>query len=94
MINNIKLIKSDLFNNITEKFDLIFSNPPQQKAENLNKAEKDGTLITPRVASDGGEDGFGLYNKIKEQAKNYLNEDGVLVLQHDGNTNIYKYEEL
>lgn len=93
-INNIKLIKSDLFNDITGKFDLIFSNPPQQKTENLNNAEKEGKLITPRVASDGGIDGFDLYNKIKEQSKEYLNEDGILVLQHDGHTNIYKYEEL
>ena len=76
------------------RFDLILSNPPQQKTETLNKADKEGKLITPKVASDGGIDGFDLYNKIKNQAKEYLTEDGVLVLQHDGYTNIYKYNEL
>lgn len=93
-LTNIKLIKSNLFNEIDEKFDLIFSNPPQQKTEKLNKADKEGSLITPKVASDGGRDGLDLYNKIKNQAKQYLTEDGVLVLQYDGYTNIYKYNEL
>ena len=92
--NNIKVLKSDLFKEVTGKFDLILSNPPQQKTETLNKADKEGKLITPKVASDGGIDGFDLYNKIKNQAKEYLTEDGVLVLQHDGYTNTYKYNEL
>ncbi len=35
-----------------------------------------------------------IINKIKNQAKQYLIEDGVLVLQYDGYTNIYKYNEL
>ena len=89
-----EVLKSDLFKEVTGKFDLILSNPPQQKTETLNKADKEGKLITPKVASDGGIDGFDLYNKIKNQAKEYLTEDGVLVLQHDGYTNIYKYNEL
>lgn len=93
-ITNIKLVKSDLFNNITEKYDLIFSNPPQQKTEVLNKADKEGKLITPKVASDGGTDGLYLYNKIIKQAKHYLKEDGMLVLQYDGQTNIYEYNDL
>ena len=93
-ITNIILIKSDLFNEINEKFDLIISNPPQQSTEKLNKAEQEGKLITPRAASDGGIDGLDLYNKIKNQAKEYLNENGVLVLQYDGQTNIYNYNEL
>lgn len=91
---NVKLVKSDLFNDVIGKFDLIISNPPQQKTEILNKAEKEGKLITPKIASDGGVDGFYLYNKIKSQAKQFLNEDGALVLQYDGYTNIYKYNEL
>lgn len=90
---DIRLVESDLFNNINEKFDLIISNPPQQKTEDLNKTERDGKLITPRIASDGGSDGFYLYNKIKAEAKKYLNQDGVLVLQYDGYTNIYNYNE-
>lgn len=91
---NVKLIKSDLFNNVVGKFDLIISNPPQQKTEILNKSEREGKLITPKIASDGGADGFYLYNKIKSQAKQFLNKDGALVLQYDGFTNIYKYDEL
>ena len=93
-ITNVKLVKSDLFNDVDGKYDLIFSNPPQQKTEAIDKASKEGKLITPKVASDGGVDGLDLYNKIKNQAKEYLNDDGVLVLQYDGHTNIYKYNEL
>lgn len=91
---NVKFVKSDLFSSIEGKFDLILSNPPQQRTEILDKNEKEGKLITPKIASDGGIDGFYLYNKIKEQAKQFLKEDGALVLQYDGYTNIYKYNEL
>ena len=93
-IKNIKLIKSDLFNDIRGKYDLILSNPPQQKTKKIDKELEEGKFITPKVASDGGIDGLYLYNKIKSQAKQYLKEDGVLVLQYDGNTNIYHYDEL
>lgn len=91
---NVKLVKSDLFNDVVGKFDLIISNPPQQRTEILSKIEKEGKLITPKIASDGGVDGLYLYNKIKSEAKHFLNKDGALVLQYDGYTNIYKYNEL
>lgn len=91
---NIKFIESNLYEKINEKFDLIISNPPQQKTETINLLEKEGKMITPRVASDGGEDGFVLYNAIKDNAKKYLKPNGVLVLQYDGYTNIYREEEL
>lgn len=91
---NIKFIESNLYEKINEKFDLIISNPPQQKTETINLLEKEGKMITPRVASDGGEDGFVLYNAIKDNAKKYLKPNGVLVLQYDGYTNIYRKEEL
>lgn len=91
---NIEFRESDLFNNITEKFDLIFSNPPQSKTETVDKSEREGKLVIPRLACDGGNDGFYLYNKIKSEAKKFLNKDGVLVLQYDGYINIYNYNEL
>lgn len=91
---NIKFIESNLYEKINGKFDLIISNPPQQKTETINLLEKEGKMITPRVASDGGKDGFKLYNAIRDNAKKYLKPNGVLVLQYDGYTNIYKEEEL
>lgn len=91
---NIKFIESNLYEKVDEKFDLIISNPPQQKTEFIEELEKEGKMITPRVASDGGEDGFLLYNAIKDNAKKFLNPNGVLVLQYDGYTNIYNENEL
>lgn len=91
---NIKFVESNLYEKINGKFDLIISNPPQQKTETINLLEKEGKMITPRVASDGGKDGFELYNAIRDNAKKYLKPNGVLVLQYDGYTNIYKEEEL
>ena len=96
LINNVNInfVESDLYEKIDEKFDLIISNPPQQKKELIEEMEKEGKMITPRIASDGGIDGFSLYNQIKEEAKKYLNANGVLVLQYDGYTNIYNENEL
>ena len=94
--NNVKIkfIQSDLFENITGTYDLIFSNPPQSKTGDIDTIEKDGKLVIPRLACDGGNDGFYLYNKIKSEAKKYLNKNGTLILQYDGYINIYNYNEL
>ena len=76
----IEFIKSDMFKNISEKFDLIISNPPYIKTDvikNLSQEVKN----EPILALDGGTDGLDFYNIIAENAKKYLNENGYLVLE-------------
>ncbi|MDK7354638.1 peptide chain release factor N(5)-glutamine methyltransferase [Peptoniphilus harei] len=89
--SKIKIIKSDLFSNINEKFDLIYSNPPYIKSceiENLQVEVKD---YEPRLALDGGEDGLFFYRSIIKSSPEFLNNKGFLVFEigHDEAEDIY-----
>lgn len=77
----INAILSDMFDNIKGKFDLIISNPPYIKTEELASLQKEVKEFEPLLALDGGEDGLKFYKIIAEKAKEYLNENGVILLE-------------
>lgn len=83
--SGIKIMKSDLFSNIKESFDLIYSNPPYIKSDEIEKLQVEVRKHEPRLALDGGEDGLYFYRKIIEKAPEYLNDRGYLVFEigHD-----------
>ena len=78
--NKIKFINSDMFNNIEEKFDIIVSNPPYIETETISKLEIE-VQNEPHVALDGGIDGLKFYKIIANNAFEYLNENGYLLLE-------------
>ena len=78
----INFILSDLFDKIDGKFDMIISNPPYVRSEDIKKLSLD-VQNEPHIALDGGIDGLKFYRKISEQIDNYLIEDGYLVLEID-----------
>ena len=78
--NKIKFIQSDMFENIEEKFDIIVSNPPYIKTEEIKKLSKE-VQNEPNIALDGGKDGLQFYKEIIEQAYNYLNKNGYICLE-------------
>lgn len=74
-------VRSNLFENINERFDLIVSNPPyvaQPEILNLMPEVRD---FEPIGALDGGMDGLDFYRRIVAQGKDYLNKDGYLYLE-------------
>lgn len=83
--SGIKIMKSDLFSNIKESFDLIYSNPPYIKSDEIEKLQVEVRKHEPRLALDGGEDGLHFYRKIIEKVPEYLNDRGYLVFEigHD-----------
>lgn len=83
--SRIKIMKSDLFSNVKESFDLIYSNPPYIKSDEIEKLQVEVRKHEPRLALDGGEDGLHFYRKIIEKAPEYLNNRGYLVFEigHD-----------
>ena len=78
--NLVKLIQSDLFENIDEKFDIIVSNPPYIKTEVIKTLDKE-VLNEPILALDGGKDGLEIYRRIINEGYNYLNNNGYLCLE-------------
>ncbi|MEG7978730.1 MAG: methyltransferase domain-containing protein [Mollicutes bacterium UO1] len=81
-IKNIQFRKSDLFNNLdkNEKFDVIVSNPPylsNADYENLSLLAKE----QPREALIAENDGYFFYQTIFQQARNFLAEKFLLVVE-------------
>lgn len=68
----IKAIKSNLFQNIKGKFDLIIFNPPYLPDDNLN-LEDDKNYI-------GGGKGSEILEKFFSQAKKHLNKNGKILI--------------
>ena len=71
----------DLYGDLSEKFDIIVSNPPYIKTEEIDTLDKEVKDYEPRIALDGGEDGLDFYRRICEGAKLRLNEHGKLFLE-------------
>ncbi|MCC0638147.1 MULTISPECIES: peptide chain release factor N(5)-glutamine methyltransferase [unclassified Clostridioides] len=80
----IEYIKSDLFtvlNNSDIKFDIIVSNPPYIKKQDIETLHTQVKDYEPYNALEGGEDGLDFYRKITEQGKKYLNQCGILAYE-------------
>ena len=76
-----KFIKSDMFENIREKYDYIVSNPPYIERKVIGSLMDEVRLYEPHTALDGGEDGLDFYRIIAKQAKDHLNSEGKIFLE-------------
>ena len=77
----VEFIQSDLFNNIKQKdFDIIVSNPPYIKTNDIKKLSKQ-VQAEPLIALDGGIDGLEIYKKILQQTHEFLNNNGYLCFE-------------
>lgn len=77
---NIKFLHSNMFNSIKEKYDLIVSNPPYIKKEEITRLPKE-VQNEPYIALNGGDDGLDYYKIIKQNVKNYLVDNGVVMME-------------
>ena len=74
---NVNFVKTNLFEKIEEKFDIIVCNPPYIKRGDLENLEIEVKDFEPRLALDGGDDGLDFYRKIIDIAPNYLDDCGL-----------------
>ena len=79
---DIELVRSDWFKDLQPgSFDLIASNPPYVKAEDVHLRLGD-VRFEPRVALVGGDSGLDCIESIAAQARARLRPGGWLILEH------------
>lgn len=80
----VKAVKGDVFSPKDflhgESFDIIVSNPPYIKRDELSTLQKE-VQWEPRMALDGGETGLDFYYFITKNYREFLNPGGMLVYE-------------
>ena len=78
---NIFFKKSDCFAEISEKYDIIVSNPPYISREDESEVGLNVLHSEPHLALFADEDGLAIYRRIAEDAKDYLTDGGKIYLE-------------
>ena len=82
-VQNIQIFlkKSDCFTEISEKYDIIVSNPPYISRKDESEVGLNVLHSEPHLALFADEDGLAIYRKIAEDAKDYLTDGGKIYLE-------------
>ncbi len=87
MAERIRLLEGDLFAPLvpTEKFDVIVSNPPYIPSADIDELDREVREHDPRLALDGGPDGFAVIERLLAGAAQHLKAGGHLLCEigHD-----------
>ena len=75
------LIQSDVFSQITERFDMIISNPPYIAYDDEDEVGINVLASEPHLALFADENGFAIYRQIIENASEHLTEIGKLYFE-------------
>ena len=77
----IRFLQGDLFQPVDEGFDLIVSNPPYIRSDDLGGLQAEVRLHDPELALDGGKDGLKFYKQIFEGGSRLLRDSGVICVE-------------
>lgn len=77
----LKIIQSDLFENVNDEFDVIVSNPPYIKTKDIDELMEEVKLYEPKQALDGHSDGLFFYEKITREAIKYLTPQSFILYE-------------
>ncbi|MDD3338615.1 MAG: peptide chain release factor N(5)-glutamine methyltransferase [Lachnospiraceae bacterium] len=76
-----EFVKSDLFHNITEEYDIIISNPPYIPTAIIHGLDEEVKDHEPMLALDGREDGLHFYRRIIKEGWEHLHHGGWLCFE-------------
>ncbi len=76
-----KVVCKSLFAGVTEKMNMIVSNPPYIESRVIETLMPEVKEHEPMLALDGGEDGLDFYNQIIEEAPSHLHDGGWLLFE-------------
>ena len=79
----IRFLQGDLYGPLPsgERFDFILSNPPYIPRDDLDKLPAGVRDYEPRLALDGGPDGFAVFDRLVAEAPAWLNPGGYLLIE-------------
>lgn len=82
-LNDVSVVfeRSDVFDNVSGTYDVIVSNPPYIRTQEIVKLMPEVQAFEPMEALDGKEDGLYFYQKIIAESKDYLNPEGRLLFE-------------
>lgn len=109
--HKINFVKSDLFSAIKDenvKFDVIVSNPPYIRREDMKTLHTQVKDYEPYNALEGGVDGLDFYRDITKGAHDFLKQNGILayevghdqaedvceIMKNNGYTKIYTKKDI
>lgn len=78
---NVEFYISNMFDKVQGKFQVIVSNPPYIETETISLLDKEVKENDPYIALNGGKDGLEFYRVIANNVKDYLLDDGVLLME-------------
>jgi len=79
--SRIKFYKSDVDKFALGKYDLIISNPPYIKKNEIKYLEKDVAKFEPTIALDGGLDGLSEIRKVIKKSSELIKKNGKFILE-------------
>ena len=79
--NRVKFYNSDVDKFLIGKYDLVVSNPPYIKQQDLKYLEVDVKGFEPKLALDGGKDGFSKITKVISKTSRLLKRNGRFILE-------------
>lgn len=81
-ISRSKIFGGDLFENVTEKYDYILTNPPYIDPEH-NQTDENVKKFEPSLSLYAENTGLEIIFRIIDQAPKFLTSEGILVIEHD-----------
>lgn len=78
---DVTFVESDLFKKVEGLFDVIVSNPPYIKTDEIDKLQDEVKLHDPHLALDGGESGLDFYRRIIKDSKEHLKTNGMIFFE-------------
>ncbi len=77
----VQLLQSDMFSEVSGKFDVIVSNPPYIPSDVVDTLEPEVRDFEPRIALDGTEDGLKFYRILASECPGHLNAGGYVFFE-------------
>jgi len=82
MEDRLELVQSDLFVDVPEReYDIIVSNPPYVSTAEVAALPNEFEYEPGAIALEAGEDGLDLVIPILQSAREFLSDDGILVVE-------------